>query len=360
MLKLFILLSCTVLFFASPLTAQKGNPESAFKYNLLAEPAIVETGDNTVVNVKFDNGTVVNNYPNAGSFPDGSKPAYVVGEYKVLQGGGKLVMNNASTISFTYSAPASIAKDIDKSIVQISVELIPKNDDKKATGGLPKIILYCTMYVVQNETAFEVEMPEAGFDHAKYVSNNKGGIGVPAIDPRIPAAQQQMLQEKMKQMQQMSNASSSQSNINFNGITSNASVLYDPQNDATVINIKQLALQINKAPNGDGYVTNANPTPNAIIVIKFKGKPSKGNHNIDIDPDNIAFTTFTGRACTCGTKKHNEDGKDYPCAGIVNITEVTNEGFRGTLMTRIYYAASGNNLTGYITGKFYALNANNK
>ncbi|MEO7049102.1 MAG: hypothetical protein ABI091_27605, partial [Ferruginibacter sp.] len=145
----------TILIFGAIcfVQAQNNNPEGAFKYNLIAEPAIVEVSDNTTLNVKFDNGTVVNNYPNDKSFPNGSKPAYAVGEYKILQGGGKLKFNSAATISFTYTAPASIPKSTDQKVVQVSVELIPKNDDKKVTGGLPKIILYCTLYIVQNETA---------------------------------------------------------------------------------------------------------------------------------------------------------------------------------------------------------------
>jgi hypothetical protein len=347
------------IFFAQ---AQK-NTAGAFNYNLIAEPSIVEVSDNTTLNVKFDNGTVVNNYPNEKSFPDGSKPTYRIGEYKILQGGGKLKFNSAAnTISFTYSAPASIPKTTDQTVVQVSVELIPKNDDKKLNGGLPKIILYCTLYIVQNETAFELVMPEAGFDHTKFISNNPGGAAVLPIDPRIPPAQAAKLRQQMEKMKKYQTAPQIESNVNFNGITSNASLFYDEKNDLSIIKFTQLGLQITKVGEGvnSGYTVTPHPDPTAIIVINFKGKPTKGSHNIAYLPEGVTFASVPlQKACECGHEKKDDNDVDAPCAGQVIITEVTKEGFRGELMSRMYFANNSNHTSGYVTGKFYVIKANN-
>ena len=348
-----------VLFFVQ---AQKKNTESAFKYNLIAEPAIVEVNDNTTLNVKFDNGTIVNNYPNDKLFPNGSKPAYTVGEYKILQGGGKLKANNARTISFTYTAPASIPKSTDQTIVQVSVELIPKNEDKTVTGGLPKIILYCTIYVVQNETAFELVLPEAGFNHTKFISNNPGGADVLPIDPRIPPAEAARLRQQMEKMKKYQTAPQIESNVNFNGITSNASLFYDEKNDLSIIKFTQLGMQITKVGEGvnSGYTVTPHPDPSAIIVINFKGKPSTGSHNIEYLPAGVTFASVPlQKACECGHEKKDDNEVDAPCGGQVIITEVTKEGFRGVFMSKIYFANNGNHASGYLTGKFYVLKANN-
>ncbi len=347
------------IFFAQ---AQKNNAESAFKYNLIAEPAIVEVSDNTTLNVKFDNGTVVNNYPNEKSFPNGSKPVYAVGQYKILQGGGKLKFNSAATISFTYSAPASIPKSTDQTVVQVSVELIPKNDDKTVSGGLPKIILYCTLYIVQNETAFELVMPEAGFDHTKFISNNPGGASVLPIDSRIPAAQAAKLQQQIDKMKKYQTAPQIESNVNFNGITSNASLFYDEKNDLSTIKFTQLGIQITKVGEGvnSGYNVTPHPNPSAVIVINFKGKPAKGAHNIVYLPEGVTFASVPlQKACECGHEKKDDNDVDASCAGQVIITEVTKDGFRGELMSRMYFANNGNHTSGYVTGKFYVLKANN-
>jgi hypothetical protein len=354
----------TILIFATLffVQAQKNNAESAFKYNLIAEPAIVEVSDNTTLNVKFDNGTVVNNYPNDRSFPNGAKPAYAVGEYRILQGGGKLKANNAGTISFTYSAPASIPKSTDQTVVQVSVELIPKNDDKTVTGGLPKIILYCTIYVVQNETAFELVMPEAGFDHTKFISNNPGGASVLPIDSRIPPAQAVKLQQQIAKMKQYQTAPQIESNVNFNGITSNASLFYDEKNDLSTIKFTQLGMQINKEGEGANstYTVTAHPNPVAIIVINFKGKPGIGSHNISYLPGGVTFASVPlQKACECGHEKKDDNDVDAPCAGQVIIKEITKDGFRGELVSRMYFANNGNHASGYVTGKFYVLKANN-
>jgi hypothetical protein len=353
----------TILIFATLffVQAQNGNPESAFKYNLIAAPAIVEVSDNTTLNVKFDNGTVVNNYPNEQSFPDGSKPAYAVGEYKILQGGGKLAANNAGTISFTYSAPASIPKTTDETVVQVSVELIPKNDDKTLTGGLPKIILYCTLYIVQNETAFELVMPEAGFDHTKFISNNPGGTSVLPIDSRIPPAQAAILQQQIEKMKKYQTAPQIQSDVNFNGITSNASLFYDEKNDMSTIKFTQLGMQITKVGEGvnSGYTVTPHPDPSAVIVINFKGKPTKGSHSIAYLPEGVTFASIPlQKACECGHEKKDDNDVDAPCAGQVIITEITKDGFRGECMARMYFANNGNHTSGYVTGKFYVLKAN--
>lgn len=355
----------TILTFAAIFLVQaQNNPESAFKYNLIAEPAIVEVSDNTTLNVKFDNGTFVNNYPNDKSFPDGSKPAYAIGEYKILQGGGKLKANVAGTISFTYTAPASIPKTTDQTVVQVSVELIPKNDDKKLSGGLPKIILYCTLYIVQNETAFELIMPEAGFDHTKFISNNPGGAAVLPIDSRIPAAQAAILKAQMEKMKKYQIAPQIESNVNFKGITSNASLFYDEKNDLSTIKFTQLGMQITKVGEGENsaYNVTLHPNPVAIIVINFKGKPTKGSHPISYLPEGVTFASVPlQKACECGHEKKDDDPNDVdaPCAGQVTIKEITKDGFRGELVTRMYFANNGNHTSGYVTGKFYVLKANN-
>ena len=355
----------TILIFAAIcfVQAQNNNPEGAFKYNLIAEPAIVEVSDNTTLNVKFDNGTIVNNYPNDKSFPNGAKPAYAVGEYKILQGGGQLKANVAGTISFTYTAPKSIPTSTDQTIVQVSVELIPKNEDKKVTGGLPKIILYCTLYIVQNETAFELVMPEAGFDHTKFISNNHGGAAVLPIDPRIPAAQAAMLQKQIDKMKKYQTAPQIEGNVNFNGISSNASLFYDEKNDLSIIKFTQLGMQITKVGEGvnAGYNVTPHPSPVAIIVINFKGKPTKGSHPISYLPEGVTFASIPlQKACECGhEKKDDPNDVDAPCAGQVIITEVTKDGFRGELVSRMYFANNGNHTSGYVTGKFYVLKANN-
>ncbi len=353
------ILIMTSIFFVQA----QNNVESAFKYNLIAEPAIVEVSENTTINVKFDNGTVVNNYPNDKLFPDGSKPAYALGEYKILQGGGKLKANIAGTISFTYTAPASIPKTTDQTVVQVSVELIPKNEDKKVTGGLPKIILYCTLYIVQNETAFEMVLPEAGFDHSKFISNNAGGAAVLPIDSRIPPAQAAELQKQIEKMKKYQTAPQIESNVNFNGITSNASLFYDEKNDLSTIKFTQLGMQITKVGEGVNSSYNVTPHPNpvAIIVINFKGKPTKGAHPISYLPEGVTFASIPlQKACECGhEKKDDPNDVDAPCAGQVIITEVTKDGFRGDVMARMYFANNGNHTSGYVTGKFYVLKANN-
>jgi hypothetical protein len=355
----------TTLIFATLLfaQAQRNNPESAFKYNLIAEPAIVEVSDNTTLNVKFDNGTVVNNYPNERSFPNGAKPVYVIGDYKILQGGGRLKFNSAAnTISFTYSAPASIPRSTDQTVVQVSVELIPKNDDRTVTGGLPKIILYCTLYIVQNETAFELIMPEAGFNHTKFISNNPGGVSVLPIDPRIPPAEAAKLQAQIDKMKRYQTAPQIESNVNFNGITSNASLFYDEKNDLSTIKFTQLGMQINKEGEGpnSSYTVTPHPNPSAVIVINFKGKPTKGSHNIVYLPEGVTFASIPmQKACECGHEKKDANDVDAPCVGQVIITEVTKDGFRGECVSRMYFANNGNHTSGYVTGKFYVLKANN-
>lgn len=353
-----------ILIFATIFIVQaQKNAESAFKYNLIAEPAIVEVNDNTTLNVKFDNGTVVNNYPNEKLSPNGSKPSYAVGEYKILQGGGKLKFNSASnTISFTYSAPASIPKTTDQTVVQVSVELIPKNDDKTLSGGLPKIILYCTLYIVQNETAFELVMPEAGFDHTKFISNNPGGASVLPIDSRIPPAQAAKLQQQIDKMKKYQTAPQIQSDVNFNGITSNASLFYDEKNDLSIIKFTQLGMQITKVGEGvnSGYTVTPHPNPSAVIVINFKGKPTKGSHSIAYLPEGVTFASVPlQKACECGHEKKDDNDVDAPCAGQVIIKEITKDGFRGELEARMYFANNGNHASGYVTGKFYVLKANN-
>jgi hypothetical protein len=342
--------------------SQNANTAGAAKYDLIPQLSVLEVNESTTIDVKRNDGENIINFPNAAQVSAGAgAPMYKLGAYKILQGGGKLVFNNTSTLSFTYTGPKQIPKNVDSSAVTISVELVPNDAGVNGTAGIPKIILFTTIYIVSNESAFVVNLPEGGFNYAKYISNNAGGTTVLPIDPRIPPAEAAKLQQQMQKMKSYQVAPQIESNVNLSAITSNASLFYDEKTGLSTIKFTQLSMQMNKAGVGTGYVVNMHPDPSAVMTINFKGKPEKGTHQIVYLPEGVTFATFTGRACECGHEKKqasDEHDIDAPCEGQVVIDEITTDAVKGTIMSRIYYAASGNKITGYITGKFSVLKAN--
>jgi hypothetical protein len=227
------------------------------------------------------------------------------------------------------------------------------HDIGNGTRGMAKVILLLTLYVVHNETAIVVHIPEAGFNDAKYITNAGGGVNMPAIDSRIPAAKAAQLQAQMAAAQQAMAQAQQQSGININAVTSNAKVFYKKKENLTAIEFTKLGMQM------DSATVNLNPEASAVFSILFEGKATKGTHPVNLSPSGIAFSTLTGRACTCGRDdKDDPNGKVLPCAGLLTISNVTDKEISGFIQTRVYYTASNDHIIGWITGKFSALIVN--
>jgi len=288
------------------------------------------------------------NLPNAKS--SGSTPViYQVSSWKILKGGGSLKFNNGTNVDFTYKAPASVPANVDNSIVDIAVELSP-HDVGNGTQHMAKVILMVTLYIVQNETALVVHLPEAGFNDTKYINNTVGGVSIMPIDPRIPASQSADLRVQMAMVKSQMAQVQKEKGIDLNAITSNAKVIYTADKNFTTISFTQLGVQVN------GGTTDLHPSPGAVLTIVFEGKPAKGGHPINLEPSEVALVTFSQKACTCG-KDYKDDPtqKPLPCAGMVVITEVTDKIVKGYIMSRLYFSNNGNKFSGWINGDFSAL-----
>ncbi len=348
---LIILLACTLIMQA-PLLAQPhtaADLETALRgarLELKPEAQVVEINESTNLQVMILTGLNFGDQGNATDLPhleplptrsDLWPVPYNATNWRVVSGGGRVMPQSGDFVKCTYVAPPSIPNNVDSSEVVISVDMQP------AVAGWPQVTLLVTIYVVSNETAIVVHMPEAGFNDAKYVSNNAGGISIPVVDARAAISPQ--LQAQMAAVQrQLQN-----STVNFNGITSNAKVLYSPKDDKSAIQFTQLALQVN---NGQ---TTLHPEPSATLAVSINGKITKGTYTLDIDPTNLAFATYIGKACTCGHKKDSEGKGELPCRGKVVVESATDTEIKGTISATVYFANNGNKFTGWIYGKFTAM-----
>ncbi|MBV9215111.1 MAG: hypothetical protein JO053_02955 [Acidobacteria bacterium] len=271
-------------------------------------------------------------------FPAELESKYKVTNWHILEGGGDLIKVDNET--YSYSAPAAAPPN---RTMSVSVDLLP------AQPGLAKVVLIQTLYFVQNETAFFVNMPQIGLTNVKCVSQSNGGAKVPSVqglDPRALANLPPDVRQKMAQAQAQMAAAQGSSGIDPSAVSSNQMSIYDPDNDQTAVRFSTLNVQMDHGR----AATNAGLT--ALLNFNFKGK-GEGTYTLNADGVGLGiYLPNQRKGAGCGTNQKGASGQDMPCTGNVVITSVGDKFVKGTVRTAIWTSVGNEIFRGYLYGKF--------
>jgi hypothetical protein len=193
-----------------------------------------------------------------------------VGDFKIVSGGGKIVLTDGNTAQL--QMPASMPKE--KSVtVQVTLNPVAK--------GYQQVQLFTTIYLEDNDNVFYFNCPYLGINHEKYVIKNNGGAFVKpdaavktATDKKIAAAQQKAQEYAIKAA--AADFTATQHGFNLASLTSNAKAIYAKETDVTAILINDTKVEmVNGILSGSTRIYAINisvpgkTTGNFIIKSKF-------------------------------------------------------------------------------------------
>lgn len=286
---------------------------------------------------------VLRNDPTDGN-PDGkpysetilppNNSVYRAANWRIVEGAGKLAGVDETTQ--TYTAPTTISN---AAKVVVSVELTPLRPK------LPKVTLFQTLYLNDNETAFVVNVPSIGVVNSKFVARlNKGATTPKIIDvpANIPPEVRRKLEQSQKEIES--------NKIDLNAISGNGAAIYDAEQKFTAVRFSELGAQMI-----DGKI-NQKPGKDAVLVFNFRGNQI-GVFQIGEEKTGLGlFVTAAQVGFGCGDTESADD--KLTCSGTVRITEIDTKFIKGTVRATIYTSVDDKIFRGNFYGKFIARRVN--
>ena len=324
--------------------ALRGGRVSIVSDKLLLEPTeVAELNLKLSVYPHFNDATQdLEGSPTEVDLPDGTDPNFVAPYkdivWKIMQGGGTLTkLNNTRYI---YKAPATKPKD---GVMVISADLTP------TSKTWPKLTLLQTLYFVDDPNEVAINLPEAGFNAEKYVSQ-QSGIKAPTMqgmDPRVAAKMSPDLQAQMAKVQQALAATG----IDLAAVTGNAMAFYDSTNNLTVVKINNFSLQMMngkdmRKPGTTGSVL-------TVFNFSFKGR-GVGDHYLNDNASGAGFLIAKGKGCGCGNNQNGKGGSEAPCNGKVHVISMEKNIMQGEIWANAYSSDGKKLVKGTLHGKFSA------
>jgi hypothetical protein len=282
---------------------------------------------------------------------------YKPANWKILQGGGSLGGENDNMFAATYTAPSQAPKD---DMMVISVDMIPQD------ANLPKVQLIKTVYFIDADNVFTIDVPASGIFNEKYSQKTTAPV-VPAlqgIDPRVLAAMSPAQKQQIANAQQKLQQAQQHSNVNVVSLTSNANAIYDATRNVTILKFNGLSkdgsqTQPSAAAMPAGMpamagMPGATAIPTCFLVITFTGKPTVGVHQLNGQFDSFSFNLLAEplKNCVCATQG-NQQLQKLPCGGALTITSIDDTAIKGTISTSIYNMPNPSNT--FFTGSLYGV-----
>lgn len=254
-------------------------------------------------------------------FRDPSDAPWTVGDFKIVSGGGRVVMTENEVAQL--QMPAVMPKE---KTVMVQVLLIPR------VKGLAQVQLFTTIYLADSENVFYFNCPYLGINREKYVIKNNGGashvtdsLTQQAQLPKNTKVQQRTQEYAMKAAG--AEVLATEKGFNLAALTSNAKAIYAPDEDLTTILING-----DKAAMEDGAVSAK--TRMYMIALSFPGKKT-GTFKIKTDKKITATITLPqmlpGYACTCAADPDNEQ-QPACMGGTVTVTKYDGKYIEGTVV----------------------------
>lgn len=259
--------------------------------------------------------------------PLGEANPYTISNWRIVEGGGNIVGIDNNTISYTAPKNRPTAGKM-----LISVDLVPNS------SNLPKVQLLKTLFFVENESSFTLNIPAIGIINAKFTNTSNGGVAG-LSKGNIP----QMAYEVAKSK-----------GYDLNALTNNAMYIYNASENTSVITFSGLTLE-----GIDGG--NKEAIPNAgILGISYKGK-GVGSFPLAVEQkgENVGVVmSFMQKGCGCSRDAYSDD-EIYNCTGKITITKDEGKTIEGKFNTVVYSDdGNGHVVRGRLQGKFKAMKAN--
>ncbi|MBS1796877.1 MAG: hypothetical protein JSS81_23830 [Acidobacteria bacterium] len=261
---------------------------------------------------------------------------YQATNWRIVEGGGKLVGIDETTVSYTAPAKLPAGK---KALVSVDLQPLKTN--------LPKIVLLQTIYFEENDTAFVLNLPALGFLNAKYVLKLNGGTPVPTVDPKtaknLPPAARKQLEAAQKQMAAQT--------MNAQAMSSNGYEIYDENQGFTAVSLRDLtpSAKTGEAGAGGGI---------SVLQFNFSGRDA-GAYELGTDGDKTGLGFTLGpQGFGCGDMGPTD--VKYPCNGKVRIESLDPRFMTGTVRATVFVSPPGSKYVyrGTFYGKFKVNRAN--
>lgn len=294
---------------------------------------------------------------------DPATAPWFVTDWKIVEGGGKLVSNPKSGNNYYAVLTTPDAMPAGKCVI---VEVTMKSIDK----NFPQVILRKTVYLEDNKNIFYFNCAMLGIKHEKYVVS--GGV-LQKTDAVVNTAAKNKAVEKntkvandaVQYYQKQIDASirSDASGFNIDALTANAKAIYAKDEDVTTLSF---IIQSINMVNGK----QVNTKTNRMVVVSFKGQ-QPGTFKLKENKTYSATITLPDfqTACACSdspeAKKEREEerakGNDVVepicLGGFITITkyDLKNKVIEGSLTANVESVTTTNppvRYTGDLEGKF--------
>ena len=272
------------------------------------------------------------------NLPADNTSPYKAMNWKILQGGGNLIGIDNTTQSYTAPKQAPTGKTM-----IISVDLMPQRPN------LPKVVLLQTLYFVENETAFYLNVPAAGFVNNKYVSTRDSGAKVPTVSPQVAAKLPPDVLKKLEEAQKKTDEQNM--DLNLSAMTSNAVAYYDKEKGFTSVRFSKLSIEM---ANGKAFKS---PAQNAIFAFSFDGR-GLGTYKLGESQTSSVGFYITAQQKGFGCGDTNSETEKYPCNGSVTINFEDDKIIKGTIRATVFTSVDKKIVSGTLYGKFTANRAN--
>lgn len=291
-------------------------------------------------------------------YKDPSDAPWTVGEFKIISGGGKIVLKENEVAQLV--APSTMPKE---KAMLIQVTLIPRLKQYQ------QVQLLTTVYLADNDNVFYFDCPALNIKQEKYIVKQNSGANMTISNPTqhdaktlnesVDAHQKEALRKL-----QAKNAAAvmEKKGYDLSALTSNCKAVYSKEENTTVITIQGDSV----AMMAGNLVRMKRPF---LITCSFTGN-STGRFPLKLVKQNTIAITFPMmmKACSCADdpeekKRRDEAGEKGPTCdgGAVVITDYNpKEGFvKGYFLGSLEGAdEKGTIFYGRLHGKFKVALAN--
>jgi hypothetical protein len=195
-----------------------------------------------------------------------------------------------------------------------------------------------TIFFVENESSFTLNIPAIGIINAKFTNTSNGGMAG-LSKGNVPQMAYDVAKSK---------------GFDLNALTNNATYIYNFSENSSAITFSGLTLE-----GIDGG--NKEAIPNAgILGISYKGK-GVGSFPLAVSQNggNAGIVmSFMQKGCGCSRDAYS-DNEIYNCTGNITITKDDGKTIEGKFNTAIFSDdGNGHVVRGQLQGKFKAMKAN--
>ncbi|MBS1510584.1 MAG: hypothetical protein JST86_07090 [Bacteroidetes bacterium] len=254
-------------------------------------------------------------------FRDFTDAPWQVGDFKIISGGGRIIMTDGNVAQI--QMPATMPKE-KAVLVQVTMKpIIPK---------YAQVQLFTTIYLEDNDNVFYFNCSYLGINNEKYVVKFNGGAlansdasAKKAIDKNIAQAKKKAGEYSMKAA--AGEVAATSAGFDLSQLTSNAKAIYAPDDDVTTILFNSDNIEM-----VNGVKTSSKRMYS--IVLSFPGKTT-GSFKIKANKKVTATVTlptiYPGYACTCAD---DPDDPHHPSClgGTIEITKYNGKEIEGRIM----------------------------